>query len=691
MLHRRQFFTSSACLFFIVAVFTMPVVSNGQEAPGSPSQVPTPSDADPVAGEVGWPFVRGATLDGHSAETGIASEWPAEGPPVLWTREIGQGYSAFVAAPADLIGRRRVYTQSQTLAGQTVLCLDGDTGDTIWSYRYDWPFEAAGVYPGPRATPTLSNDHIFFAGPSGLVGCLTADTGDLVWSRNVVEVFGGKGAEFGYSCSPTVVDRAVVLPVGGENASLVALRSADGGLIWKKGSDPASYTPAFPIERDGRKLIVGYMQNSLIIVDRQSGEPAWKLDLSNGYDEHSAWPIYQEPYLWISAPFRSSSQLLEIPATDSTETELRRVWKNRLLSNDVTSSVLVDGHLYGFDLLEAQSKVHRPSRGKFRCVEFETGVEKWSVGTGRPIREDSVNAPSDEPFIGQCGIVVADGKLIMLNEVGELILARVNSEHYEELARTMVLGGELVWTPPILSDGRIYIRNHSRAVCLYVGMPEELLVDQPVLTVSDVPQSDYYDLAATLLSIEPEYAFDLPSDEWLWNWYQTSIWILVGASVIAAVVQLVVRQSRKQVAGRFTFVTSSFLVGALGTTFLSGWTGDFVFTWPVCVFVAFDGLARSLKWKRDVLAGRKEKLKDWGRVAAFLAVSMVYFLLCRRLSLVTEWVFLVGFPVALPFSRIAARFDQRPGAKAVIVSATATLLGFTAYYAAAVKLLKFKY
>ena len=70
---------------------------------------------------------------------------------------------------------------------------------------------------------------------------------------------------------------------------------------------------------------------------------------------------------------------------------------------------------------------------------------------------------------------------------------------------------------------------------------------------------------------------------------------------------------------------------------------------------------------------------------------MVYFLLCRRLSLVTEWVFLVGFPAALPFSRISARFEQTSGVKAIIVCLVSTLVGFSAYYAAAVKLLELKY
>jgi outer membrane protein assembly factor BamB len=533
--------------------------------------------------------------------------------------------------------------------------------------------------------------HVYFAGPSGLIGCLTADSGELIWLRNVVEEFDGIGIEFGCACSPTIVDGLVILPVGGERASLVALRASDGEVAWKSGSDAASYTPAFPIERERRKLIIGYLQNALVICDRLSGEQMRRFELSNGYDEHSAWPIYREPYLWIPEPFRSGSQLLELPGKEATDSELQRVWKKKSLLNDVTSTVLVDGHLYGFDLFEAQSKVHRPSRGKFRCVEFETGLEKWSVGTGRPIRGNPLTPPSDEPFIGQCGIVVADGKLIMLNEIGELILARVNSERYEELARTTVLGGEIVWTPPILHRGRVYIRNHSRAVCLSVGMPEELHVEQPVLTISDMPQTEYYDLAATLLSIEPEYAFDLPSNEWLWKWYLASIVILTVSSVLAALIKAVVPQKWKHVSGQAAFLLISLVAGAVGTTFLSAWTGDVFFTWPVCVFVVFDWLARSLKWKRRPETTRKEKLADWCRVGAFVAVSMVYFLLCRRLSLVTEWVFLVGFPAALPFSRISARFEQRSSVKAMIVCLVSSLVGFSAYYAAAVKLLELKY
>lgn len=123
-----------------------------------------------------WSTIRGAALDGHSLETDIADSWPAEGPAVLWTRELGQGYSAFISWD------QYVATQYQHLSGQFVICLAADTGTTKWEYRYDWPYDPAGIYPGPRSTPTYDDGFVYFTSPSGLVACLNADTGVKIWS-----------------------------------------------------------------------------------------------------------------------------------------------------------------------------------------------------------------------------------------------------------------------------------------------------------------------------------------------------------------------------------------------------------------------------------------------------------------------------------------------------------------------------
>ncbi|QDU49281.1 outer membrane protein assembly factor BamB family protein [Gimesia panareensis] len=585
----------------------------------------------------GWPDVRGIRFDAHSPEIHLADNWPAEGPPVLWVKDLGQGYSAFVAA-GD-----RVYTQAQTLQGQYVYCLAARTGKTVWEYRYDWPYELAGVYPGPRATPTLAEGKVLFAAPSGLVGCLDANKGKLIWSRNVLEEFHGTGGDgFGYACSPTVVDQLVVLPVGGPGASMVALNLADGKTVWQSGDRPASYCPALPIERNGRKLVVGYLENALVIHDLQTGAVLLEHELSEGYDEHSAWPLYREPYLWIAAPFRSGSQLFELPDRFPHSELLKTVWRSRVMSNDVLSSVLVNEQIYGFDIFDQQSKTQRPSRGKFRCIEFLTGKELWEQGSGRP--ERSNNDITNE--LGQSGIIVADGKLILLNERGELILLRQNPERCEILSRCNVLSGELTWTPPVLHRGCVFIRNQSRAACVYLGEPDLLPSDQPTLRLAEIPQETYYDWAGQILSVEPEYAFDLPSTDWLIRWYCWSLGLLVASLILAAIPLWWIPSQRRLPTWIMTYRMLAFLAGALGTTWISLWQQDFIFTWPLCLYIVTEPVFASVQFKRE--QQRSSFWRDYGPLIWLLIVFTVYFLLCRRLSLVFEWAFLAGPIGALP-------------------------------------------
>src|SRR5262249_532540 len=147
-----------------------------------------------------WPHQRGPGYDGVSAETGLADAWPEDGPPRLWSRDLGQGYSGFV------VGEGKLFTQRQALGGQSVLCLDPDTGPTVWETRCDWPWQPKGAYPGPYATPTWYRGKVYYSCPAGAVGCLDARTGASLWSLNVRDRFSGRGWEFGYAATPLVED-----------------------------------------------------------------------------------------------------------------------------------------------------------------------------------------------------------------------------------------------------------------------------------------------------------------------------------------------------------------------------------------------------------------------------------------------------------------------------------------------------
>lgn len=625
-----------------------------------------------------WPSVRGQNFDGHSLETDLVDGWPEEGPPVLWVRNLGQGYSAF-AAKGD-----RVFTQAQNITGQYLYCLEADTGKTIWEYRYDWPYESAGVYPGPRGTPTLYDTYVYFTSPDGLLGCVRQSNGSLVWSIDLLSTYGIEGCDFGYACSPVVIDDMVILPVGGPGAGMVAFDHATGNEIWKATDEPASYTPAYPIELNGEPLVVGYMQNSVIILNRSTGMLRQKMKLSQGYDEHSAWPIYSEPYLWLAAPFQAGSYCLDLTDIDSSDSELKTVWRSKTMSNDVCSSVLVDGHIYGFDIRDVQSKTHRPSRGVFRCIDFLTAEGRWSVGTGQPRR--SSNADQYANDILQSGIIAADGKLIILNELGELILLKADPQQCVELARCTVLGGELTWTPPCLSNGRVFVRNQSQAACVYIGDPAKVSEIDTILA-GDLPQHHYYDLAAFVLAVEPEYAFDIPHDRWLLLWFWAGLAIMISGKPLAERISRLKPKTMTPLSSELATVEflAVFFLGAIGTTVLGHLTGEFVFTWHICLFAALEFVASASTTHKS--EGAAASLRRRIPLIALLAVTLLYYFACRRLSLVFEWAFMIGFVGAVPVVWVTHRIPRITPTR-IISRLFASTIGYTCFYAATFVFLK---
>ena len=86
---------------------------------------------------------------------------------------------------------------------------------------------------GPRATPTVDGDRLYTFGASGDMSVLDAATGKVFWKVNVLEKFGGSNIQWGLSESPLVLSDRMLVSPGGRGASIVALKKADGSLLWK--------------------------------------------------------------------------------------------------------------------------------------------------------------------------------------------------------------------------------------------------------------------------------------------------------------------------------------------------------------------------------------------------------------------------------------------------------------------------
>lgn len=399
---------------------------------------------------------------------------------------------------------------------------------------------------------------------------------------------------------------------------------------------------ALPITWRGQRLVVAYLRNALVLHDLKTGRIMARQPLSADYDEHSAWPLYREPHLMLAAPFRLGAQLLRLDP-DADGVKPRVVWATPQLANDVMSSVLHEGHVYGFDLKDLQARPHRASRGMFRCLDFATGMTRWST-------ED----------VGHASVIVANGKLILVNDTGELILARAAPDGYRELARHALLqDGDLCWTPPTLWQGRLFLRNQHRAVCVYLGRPEKLSAAQraQAMTAADLPVAPSWDWI-WLIGREPEFPNDAPSWEELTTWYTISAGLWLAAALFAIIAYAALWLVNTSCADRnaaMLFWFGALVLGFAGTP-LSGHLRDkFLWTWPMALFVGFEMLLQTIVWAEGRPDRKRPRWLSRGAVLFFLAMCWLYYHACQQLGLATAWAFLIGFLPAWPFAVLAAR------------------------------------
>ncbi len=275
----------------------------------------------------------------------------------------------------------------------------------------------------------------------------------------------------------------------------------------------------------------------------------------------------------------------------------------------------------------------------FKCLELSTGATKWETDR-----------------IGQATLLCADGKLILLNDTGTLILARANASVYDELARSKVFEDGLCWTPPTLWNGRLFIRNQSKAVCLFLGPETALDPDRPVMRNS--PMRDHFDWSC-LLPREPEFPHDAPTRSEVALWY---LWCIGGvfgpAALVAVTVALFIRWAKlgqSSYWGHVVFLTVPFLLGMVGTTIFSEWADTFVLTWPACLYVSFRTILALGVWAGNQPRTLRIRVRSGTALMVFLGICFGYYKLCAMIGYAVGWCFLIGFLPATPVAVLAAK------------------------------------
>jgi outer membrane protein assembly factor BamB len=375
-----------------------------------------------------WPQWRGPDRTGISKETGLLAQWPRSGPSVAWSAAmLGAGYGS-VAVHGD-----RVYLQGMRNRQSVVSTLNRADGKPVWVRILG----AAGDNdrgPGPRGTPTIDGDRLYALSETGDLACLRTSDGTVVWQRNILKDFRGENPYWLISESPLVDGNLVIVTPGGRGAGVVALDKMSGKTVWqsKELSDSAGYASPIVADVGGVRTIMTFTADAGVGVRASDGKLMWRNSQAANGTANIATPVYSDGKVFFTSSYGTGALLLGLKAAGG-EVRAQEIYFTRDMKNHHGGVVLVNGHIYGYN------------DSILTCLEFASGKMLW--------RDRSV---------GKGAVTYADGHLYILSENNVVGLVEATPAGYKEKGRFNITDqGWPSWSHPVVSGGRLYIRNQG--------------------------------------------------------------------------------------------------------------------------------------------------------------------------------------------------------------------------------------
>lgn len=412
-----------------------------------------------------WPQWLGPQRDGVWRETGIIQKFPESGPEVRWRTPIGQGYSGpAVAAGKVYLTDRQSPTKTnstnfdkRSIPGiERVVCLDEASGQVLWKEEYDCPYNMS--YPfGPRATPVVDSGKVYTLGAEGDLLCSDAQNGKKVWSRQFKQDFNAPTPMWGFSANPLMDGNKIICLVGGQGSVAVAFDKNSGKEIWRAlSAREPGYAPPMIYTAGGKRQLIIWHPESVNSLNPDNGEVYWTVPFTARMGLSIPTPRKNGDRLFFTC-FYNGSLMLEFekekPAVKELWRRSGRSEKNtEALQSIMSTPVFAGDYIYGVC-----------SYGQLRCIKSSNGDRVWETFAATGGKEERwANA-----FLIQQG-----ERYFLPNEKGDLIIAKLTPEGYQETSRAHLLeptnrgpGRDVVWSHPAFANRSIYARNDKEIVC----------------------------------------------------------------------------------------------------------------------------------------------------------------------------------------------------------------------------------
>jgi len=401
-----------------------------------------------------WPQWRGPTRDGVWREEGLLSSFPAKKLELRWRVAVGQGYSSPTVADGRVFVADKIEEPEER---ERVHCFDATTGERIWSHAYPCDYGGIGYDAGPRCSVLVHDGRAYSLGAAGNLLCFDAGEGQVLWAHDLQTVYEIEMPIWGLAASPVVEGDLLIVPTSGKDAYLVAFDLKTGEERWKSLSDRGNYSAPIVIDQAGQRVLVCWTGDRVVGVAPKTGKLIWE----HPFPAHRmplgvAAPVLAGDLLFITG-FYDGSLLLRL---DQEQPRVKEVWKRRgqnelrtdALHCIISTPLVLGDHIYGVD-----------SYGQLRCLRLDNGERVWEDLTAVPkARWSTIH------FVQNRDITW------MFNERGELMIARLSPQGFEELSRASLIEptrGQLnqrdgvCWSHPAFSGRHVFARNDKELVC----------------------------------------------------------------------------------------------------------------------------------------------------------------------------------------------------------------------------------
>jgi outer membrane protein assembly factor BamB len=389
-----------------------------------------------------WPRFRGANIDGISTEKiELARTWPAQGPPVLWSVDVGEGY----AGAAILNGRVYIIDYDQENRRDVVRCMSLEDGRDIW--RYSYPVMLKRWHGMSRTVPTVTQKYIVTMGPKCHVTCLDPVTGEFKWMINLVKEFGSSVPDWYTGQCPLIEDSKVILAPGG-TALMMAVDCNSGQIIWQTPNPnkwKMTHSSVLPIQLNDKRMYVYCTTGGVVGVSNDDGRILW--EITNWWIKNAnvPTPVYVgDGLVFLSGGYNAGCMMLKLTESNG-QINTEEVFRlgPEVFGAEQQTPIYYQGNIYGI----------RPPDGQLVCLDPQ-GKVLWTSTRSNRFRLG--------PYM------IANGLIYAMNDSAQMTLAEATPSGYVQLAQAKIMDGRESWAPMAIASGRLIVRDLTTMLCLDV-------------------------------------------------------------------------------------------------------------------------------------------------------------------------------------------------------------------------------